>query len=110
MTTDTGQLVRRLGEQVTTLVRGELTLARMEMVEKGRRAGRGAGLLGEARAEIAHTRQELHDTAAALAAKTSVWAHLRWTGQATAETAARFAESVAEAGERLTAWRRRGRP
>lgn len=43
-----GQLVNQLSEQVTTLVRDELTLARMEMVEKGKRAGAGAGLLGGA--------------------------------------------------------------
>ncbi|GID28938.1 phage holin family protein [Paractinoplanes brasiliensis] len=43
-----GQLVNQLSEQVTTLVRDELTLARMEMVEKGKRAGTGAGLLGGA--------------------------------------------------------------
>jgi hypothetical protein len=42
----TGELVSRLSEQVTTLVRDELTLARMEMVEKGKKAGKGAGLLG----------------------------------------------------------------
>jgi uncharacterized membrane protein YqjE len=44
----TAQLVSRLSEQVTTLVRDELTLARIEMTEKGKRAGRGAGLLGGA--------------------------------------------------------------
>ncbi len=44
----TGQLVSQLSEQVSTLVRDELTLARMEMVEKGKRAGKGAGLLGGA--------------------------------------------------------------
>jgi hypothetical protein len=44
----TGELVSQLTEQVSTLVRDELTLARMEMVEKGKRAGKGAGLLGGA--------------------------------------------------------------
>src|SRR4051794_7232938 len=44
----TAQLVSQLGEQVSTLVRDELTLARIEMVEKGKRAGTGAGLLGGA--------------------------------------------------------------
>ena len=43
-----GQLVSQLSEQMSTLVRDELTLARMEMVEKGKRAGAGAGLLGGA--------------------------------------------------------------
>jgi uncharacterized membrane protein YqjE len=44
----TGQLVSNLAEQVSTLVRDELTLARQEMTEKGKRAGVGAGLLGGA--------------------------------------------------------------
>ena len=44
----TSQLVSQLGEQVSTLVKDELALARMEMVEKGKRAGTGAGLLGGA--------------------------------------------------------------
>jgi hypothetical protein len=43
-----GQLVSQLSEQMSTLVRDELTLARMEMVEKGKRAGAGAGVLGGA--------------------------------------------------------------
>ncbi|BEL07664.1 phage holin family protein [Actinoplanes sichuanensis] len=42
------ELVSRLSEQVTTLIRDELALARIEMTEKGRRAGKGAGLLGGA--------------------------------------------------------------
>jgi uncharacterized membrane protein YqjE len=44
----TGELVSRLAEQVSTLVRDELALARDEMVQKGKRAGTGAGLLGAA--------------------------------------------------------------
>jgi uncharacterized membrane protein YqjE len=44
----TGELVSRLAEQVSTLVRDELALARDEMLEKGKRAGTGAGLLGAA--------------------------------------------------------------
>ncbi|GIM95131.1 phage holin family protein [Paractinoplanes toevensis] len=44
----TGDLVRQMSEQVSTLVREELTLARIEMVEKGKRAGVGAGLFGAA--------------------------------------------------------------
>jgi hypothetical protein len=43
-----GQLVSQLSEQVSALVRDELTLAKLEMVEKGKRAGAGAGLLGGA--------------------------------------------------------------
>ena len=44
----TGELVSRLAEQVSTLVRDELALAREEMLRKGKRAGTGAGLLGGA--------------------------------------------------------------
>jgi uncharacterized membrane protein YqjE len=45
-THSTGELVTRLSEQVSTLVRDELALARAELTEKGKRAGTGAGLLG----------------------------------------------------------------
>jgi hypothetical protein len=38
----------RVGEGVLTLARQELQLARAEMVEKGRKAGAGAGLMGVA--------------------------------------------------------------
>src|SRR5690348_18358250 len=44
----TGELVRRMSEQVSTLVRDELALARIELVEKGKRAGIGVGLFGGA--------------------------------------------------------------
>jgi uncharacterized membrane protein YqjE len=44
----TADLVRSMSEQVSTLVREELTLAKIEMVEKGKRAGIGAGLFGAA--------------------------------------------------------------
>ncbi|MDT4993242.1 MAG: hypothetical protein QOH97_3134 [Actinoplanes sp.] len=37
-----------MSEQVTTLVRDELALAKVEMIQKGRRAGLGAGLFGTA--------------------------------------------------------------
>jgi uncharacterized membrane protein YqjE len=42
----TGELVTRLSEQVSALVKDELALARAEMTEKGKRAGTGAGLIG----------------------------------------------------------------
>jgi hypothetical protein len=42
----TGELVRQAADQISRLVRDELALARAEMVEKGKRAGTGAGLLG----------------------------------------------------------------
>ena len=40
--------MKDLSEQVSTLVRQELQLARLEMQEKGKRAGMGAGLFGGA--------------------------------------------------------------
>ena len=42
----TGELVKQLTEQVSTLVRDELKLAQVEMTRKGKQAGLGAGLLG----------------------------------------------------------------
>ncbi|WP_338695280.1 phage holin family protein [Streptomyces sp. Q6] len=42
------ELVERATEQLSTLVRQEMALARWELTEKGRRAGRGGGLLGAA--------------------------------------------------------------
>lgn len=43
-----GELVKRLSEESSTLVRQELALARAEMEEKGRRFGLGGGMLGAA--------------------------------------------------------------
>jgi hypothetical protein len=43
-----GDLVKQLGTQTSTLVRQELDLAKAELSEKGRVAGKGAGLLGGA--------------------------------------------------------------
>jgi hypothetical protein len=43
-----GELLRELSEETTTLVRKELDLAKAEMTEKGRQAGRGAGMFGGA--------------------------------------------------------------
>lgn len=42
----TAELVQRATEQLSRLVRDELALARAELVEKGKHAGLGAGLLG----------------------------------------------------------------
>jgi hypothetical protein len=42
----TAELVRQAAEQISRLVRDELSLARAEMTEKGKKAGVGAGLLG----------------------------------------------------------------
>ena len=41
-----GELARKLPEQISRLVREELRLAQLEMTQKGKRAGIGAGLLG----------------------------------------------------------------
>jgi uncharacterized membrane protein YqjE len=42
----TGELVKDLSTQVSTLVRQELELAKVELTAKGRQAGIGAGLMG----------------------------------------------------------------
>ena len=42
----TGELVKQVTEQVSTLVRDELKLAQVEMTRKGKQAGLGAGMLG----------------------------------------------------------------
>ncbi|MFC7533744.1 phage holin family protein [Actinoplanes sp. GCM10030250] len=71
----TAHLVSRLSEQVTTLVRDELELAKIEMVEKGKRAGRGAGLLGGAGVIAMYGLGALFVTAgAALSLVMPVWA------------------------------------
>lgn len=44
----TGELVKQLSEQTTTLVRKEIELARAELTEKGKTAGQGAGMFGGA--------------------------------------------------------------
>jgi MFS family permease len=43
-----GELVKQLAEQTSTLVHQELELAKAELAQKGREAGKGAGLLGGA--------------------------------------------------------------
>jgi Putative Actinobacterial Holin-X, holin superfamily III len=43
-----GELFKQLSDDLSTLVRQELELARAEMTEKGKKAGFGAGLLGGA--------------------------------------------------------------
>ena len=44
----TGELLKELSEQTSTLVRQELDLAKAEMAEKGKQAGMGAGMFGGA--------------------------------------------------------------
>jgi uncharacterized membrane protein YqjE len=43
-----GDLLRRLSEETSTLVKQELALARAELEQQGKRAGKGAGMLGGA--------------------------------------------------------------
>jgi predicted lipid-binding transport protein (Tim44 family) len=43
-----GDLLKRLSEETSTLVRQEMALARAEISEQGKRAGTGAGMLGGA--------------------------------------------------------------
>jgi membrane protein len=43
-----GELVQRLSQQTATLVRQELRLATVELQQKGKRAGTGAGMFGGA--------------------------------------------------------------
>ena len=44
----TGELVKQLSEQTSTLVRQEIELAKAELAEKGKEVGVGAGMLGGA--------------------------------------------------------------
>jgi uncharacterized membrane protein YqjE len=44
----TGELLKELSDQTTTLVRKEIELAKVELAEKGRHAGQGAGMFGAA--------------------------------------------------------------
>jgi uncharacterized membrane protein YqjE len=43
-----GELVSRLSEEMSSLVRGELELARLELTEKAKHAGKGVGSFGAA--------------------------------------------------------------
>jgi uncharacterized membrane protein YqjE len=43
-----GELVKDLASEASTLVRQEIDLAKAEMTDRGRRAGKGAGMLGAA--------------------------------------------------------------
>jgi uncharacterized membrane protein YqjE len=44
----TAELMRELTDQTTTLVRKEIALAKVELAEKGKKAGAGAGMFGAA--------------------------------------------------------------
>lgn len=46
--TSAGELVSRLSNQVSTLIRDELRLAQAELAEKGKKAGIGVGMFGGA--------------------------------------------------------------
>ncbi|WP_327182388.1 phage holin family protein [Streptomyces sp. NBC_01334] len=70
-----GELVGQATEQLSRLVRQELALAKHEFTEKGRRAGRGGGLLGAAGAFAYAGLLALAGTGvAALALTLPVWA------------------------------------
>lgn len=43
-----GELVQKLSQQTSTLIRQEMRLAQAELVEKGKHAGKGAGMFGGA--------------------------------------------------------------
>jgi uncharacterized membrane protein YqjE len=47
-----GELVKDLSAQTSTLVRKEIELARAELQQKGKAAGKGAGMLGGAAAAV----------------------------------------------------------
>ncbi|WP_420907348.1 phage holin family protein [Streptomyces scabichelini] len=70
-----GDLVGQATEQLSELVRQEVRLAKEELAQKGRRAGRGGGLLGAAGAVAYVGLMALAGTgAAALSLVLSVWA------------------------------------
>ncbi|WP_128437128.1 phage holin family protein [Streptomyces cyaneus] len=70
-----GELVGQASEQLSRLVRQEVALAKEELAQKGRRAGRGGGLLGAAGAFAYAGLLFLAATAtAALSLTLSVWA------------------------------------
>lgn len=70
-----GELIERATTQLSDLVRQEMRLAGREMAEKGKRAGRGGGLLGAAGAVSYIGLMALAATAvAALSLALPVWA------------------------------------
>ncbi|WP_447036672.1 phage holin family protein [Streptomyces sp. DSM 118878] len=70
-----GELIERATTQLSDLVRQEMRLAGQELTEKGRRAGRGGGLLGAAGAVSYVGLMALAATAvAALSLALPVWA------------------------------------
>ncbi|MGQ0574567.1 MAG: phage holin family protein [Pseudonocardia sp.] len=79
----TGELVQRLSTQLSDLVRGELTLARAELSEKGRQAGVGVGLAGASAVLATYAGGALvAAVVAAIAVALPVWAAALITGGA----------------------------
>ena len=69
-----GELVKRMSEQVSQLVREELRLAQAEMAQKGKRVGLGAGMFGGAGLVAMYGLGALTATAiAALSLAMAVW-------------------------------------
>ncbi|MER5525770.1 phage holin family protein [Streptomyces sp. NPDC002677] len=70
-----GELVQRASQQLSQLVRDEMRLAQAEMVQKGKRFGKGGGLFGGAGLMGVLTLQALTATViAALSLVMDVWA------------------------------------
>lgn len=84
-----GELVKQASEQLSELVRQEMRLAQAELAEKGKRAGRGGGLLGGA-GVVAFVAFEAFVAAAiaAIALTLGVWAAALIVGGALALIAA----------------------
>lgn len=96
-------LVSRASQQMSELVREEMQLARAEMVQKGRRFGKGGGLFGAAGLIGILAAQALTATCvAALALVLPLWASALLVGAALAALAAIVAlfgkQEVAKAG------------
>ncbi|MER5961395.1 phage holin family protein [Streptomyces sp. NPDC002057] len=98
-----GDLVSRASRQLSELVREEMQLARAELAQKGRRFGRGGGLVGGAGLVGVFAAQALIGAAiAALALLVPVWAAALLVAALLAAVAAFMAaagrKQIAEAG------------
>ncbi|MFF9066222.1 phage holin family protein [Streptomyces sp. NPDC014891] len=99
-----GDLVARASEQMSTLVREEMELARAEMVQKGKRIGMGGGLFGGAGlVGILAAQAAVAAVIAALALLLPLWASALITAALLAAVAAAMAAAgrsqIAKAGK-----------